>query len=126
MPKRCEENFGCIESAQEFLALLAEAIAETKQDVDADMQQQASASESKRTEALRIASYDLEVLGHHLRRSKRIMNDLRMVRRLLLKQRGVPEEKLPQVPASMPPVRLDLPVPPPHTPRQGRRPQQEG
>ena len=35
MPERCEDAFSSIESAQEFLALLAEAIAETKRDVDA-------------------------------------------------------------------------------------------
>jgi hypothetical protein len=125
MPKRCEDNFGCIESAQEFLALLTEAITETKRDVDADMQQLVPTGGSRRTEVLRIASYDLEVLEHHLRRSKRIMNDLRMMRRLLLAQRGVPEEKLPKVPAPIPPVRMEIPIPPEHLARQGRRPEQK-
>ena len=112
MPQPCKDNFACIESAQEFLALLMEAISETKRDVDADIQQQASANGSRRTVALRIASYDLDVLEHHLRRSKRLLNDLRMVRRLLLQQRGIPEDQLPAIPDPMPPVRTDLPRPP--------------
>lgn len=121
MPQRCEDAFGCIESAQEFLTLLTEAISETKQDVDAEIQEQPEVNGSRRPEALRIALYDLELLEHHMRRSKRILNDLCMVRRILLEQRGVPKEELPAVPAPLPPIRMVLPVPPPHIPGRLRR-----
>lgn len=123
MPQRCEDAFGCIESAQEFLTLLTEAISETKQDVDAEIhqiQEQLEDGGSRRPEALRIASYDLELLEHHMRRSKRIVNDLCMVRRILLEQRGVPKEELPAVPSPLPPVRIMLPVRPPHIPARLR------
>lgn len=117
MPQRCEDAFGSIESAQEFLALLAEAISETRRDVDADIQEHGT-NGSRRTDALKIASYDLEVLENHIYRSKRLLNDLRMVRRLLLEERGIPIEELPVVPGPIPLVRMEMPVP---RPRDARR-----
>lgn len=119
MPQRCEDTFGSIESAQEFLALLAEAIGETRRDVDAEIQEHGT-NGSRRVDALKIASYDLEVLEHHMYRSKRLLNDLRMVRRLLLQERGVPASELPSAPAPIPLVRMELPIPQPHVIRRRR------
>lgn len=119
MPQRCEDAFGSIESAQEFLALLAEAVSETRRDVDADIQEHGT-NGSRRIDALKIASYDLEVLEHHIYRSKRLLNDLRMVHRLLLEERGVPAQELPSVFAPIPLVRMELPVPRPQIARRAR------
>ncbi len=119
MPEHCEDAFGSIESAQEFLALLAEAVSETKRDVDSDIAEHISSNGSRRIEALKIAAYDLEVLEHHIYRSKRLLNDLRMLRRLLLEQRGISEDQLPAAPAPIPLVRMELPVPPPRSFRHG-------
>lgn len=119
MPQRCEDAFESIESAQEFLALLSEAVAETRRDVDADIQEHGM-NGSRRIDALKIASYDLEVLEHHIYRSKRLLNDLRMVRRLLLEQRGVPAVELPAPPAPIPLVRMELPIPRPPVSRRRR------
>ncbi len=118
MPERCEDAFGSLESAQEVLALLAEAVSETKRDVDGEIAEHISSNGSRRIEALKIAAYDLEVLEHHIYRSKRLLNDLRMLRRLLLEQRGTPEEQLPAEPAPIPLVRMELPVPPPRSTRR--------
>jgi hypothetical protein len=119
MPQSCEDTFGSIESAQEFLALLTEAIAETRRDVEADIQEHRT-STSRRIDALKIAAYDLEVLEHHICRSKRLLNDLRMVRRLLLQDRGVPAAELPAVPEPIPLVRMEMPIPTPHSVRRRR------
>lgn len=119
MPQLCEEAFDSIESAQEFLSLLAEAIAETRRDVDAEIQKLGNGG-SRRIDALKIASYDLEVLDHHVYRSKRLLNDLRMVRRLLMQDRGIPATELPPAPNPIPLVRMELPIPSPRTPRQRR------
>jgi len=119
MPQRCEDAFESIESAQEFLALLSEAVAETRRDVDGDIQEHGM-NGSRRIDALKIASYDLEVLEHHIYRSKRLLNDLRMVRRLLLEQRGVPAAELPAPPAPIPLVRMELPIPRPQVSRRHR------
>jgi len=121
MPERCEDAFGSIESAQEFLALLAEAVSETKQDVDTDIQEHYQSNGSRRGEALKIAAYDLEVLEHHIYRSKRLLNDLRMLRRILMEERGILGDQLPAIPAPIPLVRMELPVPPPRTSRNAMR-----
>lgn len=120
MPQLCEEAFGSIESAQEFLALLTEAIAETRSDVESEIQEHRTNS-SRRIDALKIAAYDLEVLEHHICRSKRLLNDLRMVRRLLLQERGVPSTELPAAPQPIPLVRMELPIPRPHVMRRRRQ-----
>jgi len=46
----------------------------------------------RRKEALLLASYNLAKLNLHIRSGRRILNDLRMLRRLLLSERGLVEE----------------------------------
>jgi uncharacterized membrane protein YccC len=80
--------FDSIESAHGFVGLLAKIVGETKQEIDGDMQRQEGAQSSRRIDALRIASYDLDLLQIHLSRSSRILNDLRTLRRLLFEERA--------------------------------------
>ena len=79
--------FDTIESAQEFLVLLSATIAESKQEVTADVKRERTDGNRRRLEALRVAVYNLERLEYHLLRSKRLLNDLRSLRRLLLQER---------------------------------------
>ena len=79
--------FDTVESAHEFLALLSATISEAKQEVTADVKLERGAPDRRRLEALRVAVYNLERLEYHLVRSKRILNDLRSLRRLLLQER---------------------------------------
>jgi hypothetical protein len=44
----------------------------------------------RRKEALLLVSYNLAKLNLHITTSRRILNDLRSLRRLLLAERGVP------------------------------------
>jgi len=83
-----ELPFDSIESAHEFVALLAKVALETKGDIDADIQREMSPNASRRLEALQIVAYKLEVLGLHLTKSRRILNDLRSLRRLLFEERS--------------------------------------
>lgn len=80
--------FDTVESAHEFLALLAATIAEAKQEVTTDVKKERTEGDRRRLEALRVAVYNLERLEYHLTRSSRILNDLRSLRRLLLQERG--------------------------------------
>jgi hypothetical protein len=81
--------FDTIESAQEFLALLREAVEESKLTAASDITQ----TEGRNLDALRIVFYKLEKLEQHLRVSGRLLNDLRTLRRLLLEERtGVPSQ----------------------------------
>ena len=80
-----DNPFDTIESAQEFLALFDAAIASALEDVQRDLK--AAEDAPRRAEALRLAVYKLEKLEHHIGRSKRMANDLRMIRRLLFEER---------------------------------------
>jgi hypothetical protein len=83
-----EKNpFETIESAHHFMALLSEAVAEARQEIENDAQRERSLSESRRMDALRMALYSLEKLELHITRSSRILNDLRTLRRLLFSER---------------------------------------
>jgi hypothetical protein len=82
-----ETPFDSIEGSQEYVALLAEAIEEARQDVDADIAVAIAEGAERRTEALQLVSYNLAKLTLHISTSRRILNDLRTLRRLLLAER---------------------------------------
>ena len=84
----CESGraFESIESAQEFVTLLAEAVAEAKAEVSSDVERE-SPSATRRLQALQVTLYSLEKLEVHVKTSGRILNDLRSLRRLLCQER---------------------------------------
>jgi hypothetical protein len=79
--------FDSIESAHEFVVLLAETVHEAKRDVQADMQRESGLESPRRLDALRTALYSMEKLELHMNKSRRILNDLRSLRRLLFEER---------------------------------------
>jgi hypothetical protein len=84
-----ETPFDSIEGSQEYVALLAEAIEEARKDVDADIAVALAEGAERRTEALQLVNYNLAKLSLHITTSRRILNDLRTLRRLLLAERQV-------------------------------------
>lgn len=90
MKSQTADPFGTIESAHDFMTLLAAAISEAKAELQMDVDREsASGDASRRVDALRIALYNVEKLELHLNRSSRILNDLRTLRRLLFEERVV-------------------------------------
>lgn len=85
MPREFDHPFASIESAQEFFGLVIEAVVDTRQATAADLQAEA---ESRRADAMRLVLYKLEKLEKHLTTSRRLLNDLRTLRRLLLEERA--------------------------------------
>ena len=87
-----ELAFDSIESAHEFVALVSKVALETKRDIDADIQREISTTASRRVEALQIVAHKLGTLELHLTQTRRILNDLRSLHRLLFGERsaGVP------------------------------------
>ena len=83
-----ETTFDSIESAHEFVGLLTEAVVEAKRDIEADVLRESGWKDSRRQEALRLALYNLEKLAIHMNKSRRVLNDLRSLRRLLLEERS--------------------------------------
>ena len=88
MNHESDRPFESIEGAQEYLGLLCSAVLEAIQDVEADVRVQTRSEPQRRLEALRLVLYKLEHLEKHLKTSQRILNDLRMLRRLFLEERS--------------------------------------
>lgn len=80
--------FDSIEGAQEYLALLREALEEAKQTADSDILAETQSKTSRRIDALRIVVFKLDKLDQHVKASYRLLNDLRSLRRLLLEERA--------------------------------------
>ena len=100
-----QTQFDTIESAQEFLALLREAVEEAKGNADADIATEVASA--RRVDALRLVTFKLEKLDQHVRASCRLLNDLRTLRRLLLEERSEPaveRREVQTVPAKVQPV----------------------
>lgn len=87
MECKAQAAFESIESAQEYLALLAQTVLEAKQGTDIEIDAKANSEQLRHVEALRMISYNLEKLERHVKMSRRILNDLRTLRRLLHQQR---------------------------------------
>lgn len=79
--------FETIEGAKEYLDLLAKEIDETERAVLSDIDSAEHSPGSRHTDALRLASYHLAKLATHVKISRRLLNDLRSLRRLLHKEK---------------------------------------
>jgi hypothetical protein len=85
-----ETPFDNIEGSSEYVALLAEALEEARRDVEAEVVAADRDGADRRKQALLLVSYNLAKLNLHITTSRRILNDLRSLRRLLLSERGLP------------------------------------
>jgi hypothetical protein len=95
MSYKPETPFDNIESAQQFVELLIEAIEESRRDVEADIVL-ADGNRSGRTKkVLQLVSANLVKLSQHMATSRRILNHLRTLRRLLIQERRL--DKTPQI-----------------------------
>lgn len=94
-----ETPFDSIEGSHEYVAMLAESIAEALRDVQADVAAAEKEGAERRQQGLLLVSYNLAKLDLHITASRRILNDLRTLRRLLLSERAQPAGE-PEVPAA--------------------------
>jgi len=79
--------FDSIESAHEYVTLLASQLDGVQAAVAEDFAEAQSETAGRRLDALRLVDYKLAQLKHHLTAAGRILNDLRALRRLLLGER---------------------------------------
>jgi hypothetical protein len=91
MNPREEGQFETLESAHDFVVLLAEIVIQAKHELENDVERESAVS--RRRDALRIALYNLAKLELHVNRSSRILNDLRTLRRLLFEERRTHSDK---------------------------------
>ena len=86
-----ETPFDNIENAQDYITLLLEATKEALDEIEAEFQRANTKQLERRKQAMQMVSYKLNTLTSHLTTSRRILNDLRMLRRLLLEERQTRE-----------------------------------
>jgi len=89
MSYQAETPFDSIEGSHEYVAMLAESLEEARREVEAEIATAEREHAGRRKEALLLVSYNLAKLNLHITASRRILNDLRSLRRLLLAERGL-------------------------------------
>lgn len=95
MSYQAETPFDSIEGSHEYVALLADSLDEARRDVEAEIAVAERDGAERRKQALLLVSYNLAKLNLHITASRRILNDLRSLRRLLLAERNAqPEEEI--------------------------------
>jgi hypothetical protein len=88
MAQERETPFDSLESAHEYLSLMREALEEAYAAIQQDTAEaQLTQGAERRLEALRLVDYKLNQLRKHLLASLVLTNDLRTLRRLLLRER---------------------------------------
>jgi hypothetical protein len=83
-----EAPFHSIESAQEFLALLGETIDEALDEVQQELAACTMRQQQRQVDAWRIVLFTTTKLAANIAASRRLLNDLRMLRNLL--HRNIP------------------------------------
>jgi hypothetical protein len=81
--------FDNLESARQYVALLCEALEDARRGVEWDVTLAQDEGAVRRLEALHLVNYKLDRLKYHLDNSRKLLNDLRTLRRLLLGERFV-------------------------------------
>ena len=89
MIHRSETPFDNIENSHEYVSLLAEAIQVAADEVEADIALARADGADRRKEALQLVAHKLAKLEANMTSSRRILNDLRSLRRLLLEERSL-------------------------------------
>lgn len=86
MNSELQNPFQSIESAHQFLTLLAATSTKAKQELETNIAR-GELNPSRRLDALQVALYNLKKLELDINRSRRLLNDLRTLRRLLFSER---------------------------------------
>ena len=81
-----EQPFHSIESAHEFMVLLEDAIAEAQGELQTLLHDASNTSNERRKQALHLALFKISQLETHARKSRRILNDLGLIRSLLVRE----------------------------------------
>jgi hypothetical protein len=95
MPSMANDGpFDSIESAHDFMNLLAETIMIAITDLHRDHQIALREDQPRRARAIELALFKAKTLNCYVNKSRRTLNDLRTIRRLILNERMSPEAVL--------------------------------
>jgi hypothetical protein len=81
-------RFGNIESAHEYVNLLCEALDEAERTIGDELSAPSPVTRARHLDALRLVEYKLRSLRQHLLTSRRLLSDLRTLRRYLQDERA--------------------------------------
>lgn len=84
MPYESETPFDDIESAREYIDQLLAAAREAQDEIETEILRAGDPRLARRQQALQLVKYKLAQLTSHIGASRRILNDLTKLRRLLL------------------------------------------
>lgn len=79
--------FENIESAHEYIGLLLEAVGEAASTIEQELGTPLEMARDRHLDALRLVDYKLKALERQLTSSRRLLNDLRTLRRYLFNER---------------------------------------
>ena len=82
-----ERPFESIESAYAYMDILASTTLEVLQELKRDRDIALRDGEQRRAQAIDLAIFKLKMLGCYVYKSRRALNDLRILRRLILNER---------------------------------------
>ncbi len=88
--------FDSLEGALEYVGLLREALLEAQAAIGEDIALARAEDATRRIEALQLVTYKLDRLSQHVAASRRLLNDLRTLRRLLMGERDSASEAVPK------------------------------
>lgn len=87
VPAQPMVSFDSIEGSHDYVCRLGQAVDDALCQIEADIRIATANGATRRLEALRLAAYKLTLLRGHFVTSRRLLNDLRTLRRLLLQER---------------------------------------
>jgi len=88
MDAKYARPFDSIESAHEFVILLGQQVEAATKETQRHCDQARAEGNQRRVEALGVALHKMNQLSTHMQKSRRILNDLRTLRRLLFQERN--------------------------------------
>ncbi len=77
-----------VETAHEYVSLLAEAVRQAKEEVGEDVERAHADRADRQIQALQLVAWKLDRHEAHLASSRQLLNDLRRLRRLLIGEDG--------------------------------------
>jgi hypothetical protein len=89
MSHSSETPFDNIESSHEYVSMLEDAIDLALTEAEADLALADADRADRRQEAIQLVLFKMTKLKGHMTSSRRILNDLRTLRRLLLEERSL-------------------------------------
>ena len=82
-----EQPFESIESAHDYMNILATTILDVMGELQRDRDRALRDGEQRRAQAIDLAIFKLKMLSCYVFKSRRALNDLRILRRLILNER---------------------------------------